>query len=160
MYTVQYCYPYVVQGEYLACCVLQANKVYPLKNESAGLAGGVKGDPMERAEELARMREEAFREMDQDNDLLVSASEFNRWTHSSQFQDVPIEDDDWLVRASRHSRTHSPLAHSNTCTFTHTHTHTHAHTLTLVALSFFANLTPFIDYLVQTSCHIFLFCVS
>jgi hypothetical protein len=75
----------------------EANKVYPLKNESIGLAGGVKGDPMERAEEIARMREEALREMDQDNDLLVSASEFNRWTHSSQFQDVPVEDDDWLT---------------------------------------------------------------
>ena len=105
--------------------MLQANKVYPLKNESAGLAGGVKGDPMERAEELARMREEALREMDQDNDLLVSASEFNRWTHSSQFQDVPVEDDDWLVRSS--PLPPLSLAHSLAPTRRHSHISTFAH---------------------------------
>lgn len=80
----------------------QVNKVYPLKNESQGIAGGVKGDPMERAEEIARMREEALREMDRDNDMLVSAGEFNSWTHSEKFKDIPVEDDDWAVRFASH----------------------------------------------------------
>ena len=46
-----------------ACSVLQANKVYTLQNESAALAGCVKGDPMERRGDRTYARG-GLREMD------------------------------------------------------------------------------------------------
>ena len=47
----------------------------------------------ERYEDMARMREHVYEELDQDKDRLISLEEFIRYTDSAEFQ----KDDGWKV---------------------------------------------------------------
>lgn len=50
-------------------------------------------DMRERYEDMARMREHVFEELDQDKDRLISMEEFIKYTESAEFQ----KDEGWKV---------------------------------------------------------------
>ena len=75
-------------------------------------------DPIEKNEDMERMREEVLREVDRDHDLLVSLDEFVTWTKSTEFTHEDKEE--WKVRLSQFSCNSYPflylmLAHSSIC---------------------------------------------
>lgn len=53
-------------------------------------------DPVERDEEMNRMREHVFKEMDKDHDRLISMDEFIQTTHEKQFE----KNEEWKVSLS------------------------------------------------------------
>lgn len=77
-------------------------------------------DPVEREEEMNRMREHVFTEMDKDSDKVISLEEFLKATHEKQFEkneewksieDEPVFNDEEFKEYSKHHTTTPAIGH-------------------------------------------------
>ena len=86
----------------------QLDKVYEAKNSPE------EDDPREREEEMARMREHVFKEMDKDKNFRISFNEFIDYTGRDGDNPEFKKDDGWKVRYAATAffqvkKSHGPL---------------------------------------------------